>query len=110
MSAERRDFGNFERLTVNDLREDNAVITVAVQSAQFPDNWPTVTTISVSSLTIVQTLPAEATNEGKVMEFFVVSTTTSGTLTLKDASGNTVVSAAAINGYAKAVCVRGVWR
>lgn len=109
MSQERKDIMDVERLITNDSRSRVAQIT-AVQSQQLLTNHPGVTVISVSSLTIVNHLPPEAENEGRQMEFFVISTTTSGTLTLKDLSGNTVVSAAAIGGYAKAVCVKGVWR
>lgn len=109
MSDIRRDKAGFERLNYNENRPANIQVT-AVQSQPLPDNWPAMTLISVSSLVIVNHLPPEATNEGKEMEFLVISTTTGGTLTLKDLSGNTVVATAAIGAYAKAVCVKGVWR
>lgn len=109
MSDIRKDNATIGKLVVNETIRRSTQIT-AVQSQALPDNWPAMTLISVSSLAIVNHLPPEATNEGKEMEFLVTSSTTSGTLTLKDLSGNTVVSLATINAYAKAVCVKGVWR
>lgn len=107
MSSERKDFIRAQLLAYDNCAPLNGRIT-AVQSQALPANLPAITVVDTTSIPIVNHLPPEAQSEGRELEFFVVQASGSGTYQLKDLSGNTVT--AATSGYAKAVCLKGVWR
>lgn len=108
MSQTRRDVVDAERLISNEIRPRSTQIT-AVQSSTMDSNLPTVVVFDVSSTAaMVNFLPAEGSSEGKVFEVYVLDTN-SGTLYLKNTSGD-VKAIVPPGGYARLACLKSVWR